>query len=131
MSEQDREYYNTFAKETREEYELQHQEYRATGSFKPSKVFEKLHGDGPWVRIAYHEKNALEREITGYDTVKFPPRPVEMEKPPWLKKIEKAKAAEMERRRKREEKKRRRREIERRELEEANRAKVARLKNEV
>ena len=129
MSDQDREYYNKFARETREEYERQHREYRATGSFKPSKVFERFHGDRPWVRIAFHEKNALEREITGYDTVKFPPRPVEMEKPIWLKKIEKAKAAEMDWRKMREEKKTRKREIERRELEEANRAKVERLKN--
>ena len=129
MSDADRDYYNIFAKETREEFEKQHAEYRATGSFKPSKVFKRLHGDGPWIRIAYHEKNALEREITGYDTVKFPPRPVEMEKPFWVKKIEKARAREMDRRKAREERTKRRREIERRELEEANRAKVERLKN--
>jgi len=129
MSDHDREYYNEFCRLKREEYEKQYAEYRATGSYKPSKVFEKLHGDGPWVKIAYHEKNSLEREISNYDSVKFPPRPVEMEKPEWLKKIEKAREREMERKKAREERAKKRREMEKIELEEANKAKVHRLNN--
>lgn len=129
MSNADRDYYNEFCRETREEYEKQHAEYKATGSFKASKFFERLHGDGPWVRIAYHEKNSLEREISGYESVKFPPRPLEAEKPEWLKKVEKAREREMERRKAREERSKRKRENEKRDLEEANKAKVKRLKN--
>ena len=52
-----------------------------------------------------------------------------MEKPDWLKKIEKAKAREMERKKVREERAKKRRENERMELEAANKAKVKRLKN--
>ncbi len=129
MSEDERNYYINLCRDMREEYEKQHAEYRATGSFKKSKLFERLHGDGPWVRIAYHEKNDLEREISQYKTIKFPPRPDDMEKPEWVKKIEKGRDREMERRRVREEKNKKRREIERRQLEEANKAKEKRLKN--
>ncbi len=128
MSDSDRDYYNVFCTETREEYEKQHAEFKATGSYKPSKVFERLHGDGPWVRIAYHEKNALEREISGYDSVKFPPRPLEMEKPDWVRVREKAKEKEMERRKAREERAKKRREKERKALEEASKEKEKRLR---
>lgn len=77
ITEKDREYYNDFAREAREEYQEQYREYRATGRFTPSNTFKKL---GPlWVRIKVHEKNALEREIDSYDTVQFPPRPPEMD----------------------------------------------------
>jgi hypothetical protein len=76
ISEQEREYYNDFAKQVREEYQEQFREYRATGRFTPSKRFKRL---GPlWVRIQPHEKNSLEREIDGDETVQFPPRPPEM-----------------------------------------------------
>jgi hypothetical protein len=34
---------------------------------------------GPWVRIPYEAKNALEKEIETYEQVIFPPRPVELE----------------------------------------------------
>jgi hypothetical protein len=128
MSDTDRKYYNDFCKETREEYEKQHAEYKATGTFKPSKAFEKLHGDGPWVRITFHEKNALEREISSYESVKFPPRPLDMDKPDWVKKIEKARGREMERKKAREERAKKQRETELRELEDANNKKVKRLK---
>lgn len=73
ISEEDRDYYNVFAREAREEYEEQYREYRATGRFMPSTTFKKL---GPlWVRMKEHEKNSLEREIDSYDTVVFSPRP--------------------------------------------------------
>lgn len=77
--EKDREYYNEFAREAREEYQEQHREYRATGKYTPSKTFKRLDGTGPWVRVAAHEKNVLEREIESYDTVQFPPRPPELD----------------------------------------------------
>jgi hypothetical protein len=79
ISEKDREYYNEFAREAREEYQEQHRAYRATGEYTPSKTFKKLDGIGPWVRVATHEKNGLEREIESYDTVQFPPRPPELD----------------------------------------------------
>lgn len=128
MSDADRDYYVDFYKEAKQEYDAQYAEYKATGSYKPSRVFERLHGDGPWVRIAYHDKNSLEREISNYESVKFPPRPAEVEQPDWAKKIEKAKAREMERKRAREERTKRKREMERKELEEASKAKKKRLK---
>jgi len=77
ISEKDREYYNDFAREAREEYQEQYREYRATGHFTPSTTFKKL---GPlWVRMKLHEKNGIEREIDSYETVQFPPRPPEMD----------------------------------------------------
>jgi hypothetical protein len=88
MSDAARDYYNNFAREARVEYKLQHTEFRATGSYTPSTVFSRLHGDGPWIRISDTEKNALEREISSYETVKFPPRPIDVDKPHWEKKIE-------------------------------------------
>lgn len=79
MSKEDKDYYITFVREAREEYLQQQREYRATGRFTPSTTFTKLEG-GPWVRTAYHEKNALEREISSYESFDFPPRPPEMDK---------------------------------------------------
>jgi hypothetical protein len=125
LSDLDRDYYNEFAKETREEYERQHEEFRATGAYQPSTVFTRLGGssssggkdststststsngahdaNGPWVRIAQHEKNSLEREISTYDTVKFPPRPETAQKPSWVTKIEKQNEREAKRREERE-----------------------------
>ena len=128
MNDDDRKYYNDFCKDLRSEYDVQYREYKATGSYKASNVFERLHGDGPWTRKAFHEKNSLEREISSYKSVKFPPRPEEMPKPDWLKKIEKARRKEMERRKVREERAKKRREKERLELEEAHKAKRLRLK---
>ena len=78
ISEKDRQYYNDFAREAREEYQAQHREFRATGQYTPSKSFLKLEG-GPWVRVASHEKTSLEREIDSYESVQFPPRPPEMD----------------------------------------------------
>jgi len=102
MSEQDRQYYMEFAQEARLEYVQQEMEYRATGYYTPSKVFQRLgnnnhnggtagggdgtttttttttiisNSSGPWVRIDPQEQNGLEREICAYRTVHFPPRP--------------------------------------------------------
>ena len=75
MEECDRVYYNEFAREARDEYNQLLQEYRATGRYQQSRKFEKLQGVGPWVRVAWHEKNGLERELSTYETVLFPPRP--------------------------------------------------------
>ena len=73
----DREYYNTFAKEATEEYEEQRVQYRATGKYEPSTRFRKLDGGNVWVRKADDpsELIELEREISSYETVYFPPRP--------------------------------------------------------
>ena len=79
MTDSDREYYNDFAREAREEYQRLHQEYRATGRYQPSHKFEKLKGVGPWVRIAWHEKNGLERELATYETASFPLRPPQLD----------------------------------------------------
>lgn len=79
MSDSDRDYYNNFCREAREEYDYQYREYRATGHYTPSRTFEKVESVGPWVRIAHEEKNALEREIAAYDTVLFPMRPPEFD----------------------------------------------------
>lgn len=90
MTDADRDYYIDFAAQAKEEYDKQHEEFRATGSYKPSKIFTRLGNDanGPWVRIAHHEKNALEREISSYKNFKFPPRPEKAEKPAWVTKVE-------------------------------------------
>jgi hypothetical protein len=79
MTDAEREYYNESAREAREEYQRLHQEYRATGRYQPSRKFEKLKGVGPWVRVAWHEKNGLERELSTYETVSFPLRPPQLD----------------------------------------------------
>ena len=127
MSDHDREYYNEFARDLREEYDQQHTEFRATGAYKPSRIFEKLQGDGPWVRIALHEKNALEREISNYETIKFPPRPANAQVPCWVTKIKKQNEREAQRKREREEKLDKKREEELRKLKEASIQKMKRL----
>lgn len=79
MNDSDRRYYNDFAVDARQEYLNQQIEYRATGSYTPSKEFSKLEGANVWVRAAWHEKSGLEREIVGYDSVTFPKRPPEFD----------------------------------------------------
>mmetsp|Transcript_7998 Transcript_7998/g.15063 ORF Transcript_7998/g.15063 Transcript_7998/m.15063 type:complete len:401 (-) Transcript_7998:40-1242(-) len=128
MNDADREYYNEFAREAREEYERQHEEFRATGSYQPSRVFTRLGGgDGPWVRIAEDDRNALEREISNYGTVKFPPRPEHVKKPEWVTKIEKQNEREARKRKEREERTKREMEEKLKELKEASQAKMKRL----
>ena len=109
--------YKHSAKEATTEYEDRLIEYRATGSWTPYSVIERLArnkngveitvdrgtgSQGPWVRIPYAEKNDLERELETYEQVIFPPRPKEMEEE-HERKMEESKAK---RKRKREEAKR-------------------------
>jgi hypothetical protein len=76
LTDADREYYNKFCLDVRQEYKKQHMEFRATGYYTPSTTFERnTDGAGLWVRKKIHEKNRLELEIATYDTVKFPLRP--------------------------------------------------------
>jgi hypothetical protein len=77
MSEDDRQYYIKFAEEARKEYQAQLIEYRATGSYQPSKRFKPLEHTNIWVRI--DSPCALEQEIQSYDTVQFRPRPPELD----------------------------------------------------
>jgi hypothetical protein len=79
MNDSDRLYYNDFSVDARKEYLNQQIEYRATGSYTPSKEFTKLDGVNVWVRAAWHEKSGLEREIVGYESVTFPKRPPEFD----------------------------------------------------
>ena len=79
MTPTEREYYNAFARDLRDEYMGQHHEYRATGNYRPSERFGKLQGIGPWVKRELAEKNGLEVELEEYDTVKFPERPPEFQ----------------------------------------------------
>lgn len=79
MTPMERDYYTVFAREVRDEYIGQHQEYRATGYYRPSERFGKLQGVGPWVKKDWVEKNGLERELEEYETVKFPERPPELQ----------------------------------------------------
>ena len=79
LSDADREFYTNFSEEARKEYELQHLEYRATGAFRPSRKFERVEGTGPWIHARPEDRNDLEREISRYTTVQFPPRPPELD----------------------------------------------------
>lgn len=108
MSEAEREHYETFAKEAQEEYGRLYGEYRATGSYRGEESgFLRLGSDtaegdtardggnvgtisrregstsnrGPWVRADSSRRNALEREISNYDSVIFPPRPANLDPP--------------------------------------------------
>lgn len=95
LTQAERDYYNNFADEARDEYKRQDMEYRATGHYTPSETFEKVEGAGLWVRRKWHEKNELERELAGYESHSFPPRPPELD--------EEYKRKEVERREKRKE----------------------------
>lgn len=105
MREEERSHYTDMAKEAREEYLGMLREFRATGGYRPFKCIEQVRNKreinneesndnnssssggnedhrnslGPWVRIPYAKKNALEREIETYDVVSFPPRPPGMD----------------------------------------------------
>ena len=79
LSDQDREFYTKFSDEARKEYDMMHLEYRATGTFRPSRKFVKLEGVGPWIHMVPEDQNDLERELVGYTTVCFPPRPPELD----------------------------------------------------
>jgi hypothetical protein len=73
MSEDDREYYSRFAADAKREYKQQMIEYRATGTYRPSKHFAPLDGTNIWVRL--DDPSPLEMEISSYETYTFPPRP--------------------------------------------------------
>lgn len=103
LSKNEKNYYNYFAKEAREEYERQHTEFRATGSFQPSTKFEKLQGDGPWVKVV--PGNTLEEEISSYDSVKFAPRPQSAKIPSWVEKVKQQNERERERKEQRDKRK--------------------------
>jgi hypothetical protein len=79
LSEEDHRYYNDFCEEIREEYKIQHMEFRATGVYTTSDVFDRPTGAGLWVRKIMNEKNDLEKEIATYETIKFPIRPPEFD----------------------------------------------------
>jgi len=79
LTDSERKFYSDFADEAREEYQKQHLQYRATGKYSPSETCEKLQDVGPWVHKRPEFRNALEREISTYDTVVFPLRPPELD----------------------------------------------------
>lgn len=78
LSEEEREYYHNFAEECRKEYRKLHMEFRATGYYKPSEIFERTEGTGLWFHKRPEDRNDLEKEIASYDTVLFPSRPPEL-----------------------------------------------------
>ena len=77
LSEEQREYYQDFATQARKEYQRQVIEYRATGSYTESSHCKPLEGTNIWVRLV--QPCELEQEIMGYETVKFAPRPPELD----------------------------------------------------
>jgi hypothetical protein len=79
MSDEERQYYNDFSVEARKEYSRLQIEYRATGSFTPSGQFALLPGTNVWIKKNRLEQNGLEREISAYPVVVFPPRPPALE----------------------------------------------------
>lgn len=79
LTDEERQYYNDFALEAGKEYRKQQMEYRATGHYTRSDVFEKVEGASIWVRKNWAEKNDLERELAGYKQYTFPPRPEHLE----------------------------------------------------
>jgi hypothetical protein len=79
LTNSEREYYQTFCEDAKAEYQTQLLEYRATGQYRPSDTFERIDGTNIWVRRKPEEKNALERELAGYETFHFLPRPPDEE----------------------------------------------------
>ncbi len=65
------------AADAKKEFDQQVIEYRATGSYQPSKHFERLENSSVWIRK--DNPSPLEKEISSYDTILFPKRPPEME----------------------------------------------------
>lgn len=79
LTDDEREEYNSFADQAHEEFSRQLREFRATGTYTPSELFEKKPGANVWVHKPYDNKNALERELETYTTFTFPPRPQELD----------------------------------------------------
>ncbi len=65
------------AADAKKEFDQQVIEYRATGSYQPSKHFERLENSSIWIRK--DNPSPLEKEISSYDTILFPKRPPEMD----------------------------------------------------
>jgi hypothetical protein len=79
LTDSERQYYQTFCEDAKVECQTQLLEYRATGRYRPSETFEKIDGTNIWVRRRPDEKNSLERELAGYETFSFLPRPPDEE----------------------------------------------------
>ena len=113
LSAAERGHYDKFATEAQTEYRRLFDEYKATGSYRDTSQFLRLGSStedtaqkqrreairkgasstssrGPWVRRDPAQRNALERELCGYDTVIFPQRPAEVDQPDWETKREEA-----------------------------------------
>jgi hypothetical protein len=72
LTEMERDHYTRSVREMRKEYVHQLQEFRATGHYTPSIRFGKLLGHGPFVRLLWAEKNALEKELSTYQEIVRP-----------------------------------------------------------
>lgn len=79
LMDEEKYYYNSFAADVKNEYKEQNMEFRATGVYTPSERFVRVEGTGLWLKKKPEEKNELEKEIDGYETVIFPPRPIEFD----------------------------------------------------
>jgi len=77
MSEDERDYFTKFATDAKKEFDQQVIEYRATGSYQPSKHFERLENSSVWIRK--DRPSPLEKEISSYDTIQFPKRPPQLD----------------------------------------------------
>ena len=66
------------ATDAKKEFDQQVIEYRATGSYQPSKHFVRLENSSVWIRK--DKPSPLEKEISSYETILFPKRPPQMEK---------------------------------------------------
>ena len=65
------------ATDAKKEFDQQVIEYRATGSYQPSKHFERLENSSVWIRK--DRPSPLEKEISSYDTIQFPKRPPQLD----------------------------------------------------
>jgi hypothetical protein len=66
------------ATDAKTEFDQQVIEYRATGSYQPSKHFIRLDNSSVWIRK--DRPSHLEKEISSYKTIQFPKRPPELDK---------------------------------------------------
>jgi len=78
MSNEEHDYFTKFAADTKTEFDQQVIEYRATGSYQPSKHFIRLKNSCVWIRK--DRPSHLEKEISSYKTIQFPKRPPELDK---------------------------------------------------
>ena len=69
---------NVKATDAKKEFDQQVIEYRATGSYQPSKHFERLENSSVWIRK--DRPSPLEKEISSYETIQFPKRPPKLDK---------------------------------------------------